>query len=316
MLSRVAERMYWFGRYMERVENTARLVSVNTNVLYDLPKMVSHIWDSLIDITGSDGYFYELHDKTDELNVIRFLLADQLNPASIISSLKMVRENVRTTREIMPSEVWEQVNEFHLFVKQHVKNAVRRSNRHDFLDEIIQHCHQITGLLEGGMSHGNAYNFYKIGRNIERSDMTTRIVDVGCIYLRDESKQIPETYHNILWMNVLRSLTGYQMYRQFVHDRVNGEDVVDFLMTDDEFPRSVFHCLNELYDCISDTPNHDLPLRSITRTKRIINEMNTEELFKEGLGEFIDNLQIDLAEIHNQVTETWFDYSKLIPDQQ
>ncbi len=316
MLSRVAERMYWFGRYMERTENTARLINVNANLLLDLPKMIKGLWGGLIDITGTNQEFYEKYENADERNVIRFILADDKNPSSILSAIGMVKENSRITREIMPSEAWEQINELNLYVKQNVTNALKRDGRHEFLDDVIHYCHQITGLLHGNMSHGNAYNFIRIGRNLERADMTTRIADIGSMYLVNQRAEIPETYENILWMNVLRSLSAYQMYRQHVHDRVNAEDVVDFLMRDEEFPRSVSHCLDELNLCVTKLPNSDHALRNITRVQRILNEMDAAKLMENRLHEFIDELQINLAEIHDQVAKTWFDYSDLLPEQE
>lgn len=315
MLSRVAERMYWFGRYIERTENTARLVNVNANLLLDMPVVVKHVWDSLINITGNADNFFEKYEKAEERNVIRYLLADESNFGSLVCSIRMMRENIRTTREIMPSEVWEHINGFYLYARSDVQKALGRKGRHDFLNTTISFCHQITGLLSGSMSHGEAYNFIRIGRNLERADMTTRIVDVGCMNLLTDKVDIPETFDNILWMNVLRSITAYQMYRQHVRDRVNGEDVVSFLMQDVEFPRALAHCLGELNQCATKMPRNDNPLRSITRVQRMISEMNVAKLFENDLHEFIDQLQIELADIHTQVAHTWFDYGDVIQEQ-
>lgn len=309
MLSRVAERMYWFGRYIERAENTARLISVNANLLLDLPRMVKHIWASLINITGCMQLYFSKYDYADERNVIRFMLSDDTNPCSILCSIRSARENVRTTREVMPSESWEQINEFHMFVKQNVNDALRRDGRHEFLAEIINHCHRMTGLLMGNMSHNEAYNFVRIGRNLERADMTTRIVDVGSLNLLQHKDNTPETSDNILWMNVLRSLSAFQMYKQHMRDRVIGGDVVAFLMQDEDFPRSVAHCLGELNQCVLKLPRNDQTLRSITRLQRVIAEMDVAGIMQTNLHEFVDELQVDLAQIHGQVRQTWFDYS-------
>lgn len=309
MLSRVAERMYWFGRYLERAENMARLVNVNASLLLDLPRMVKQTWGDLINITGSSDLFYDRHEKAEERNVIRFLVAEAGNPGSILSSIRMLRENVRTTREIMPSEAWEQINEFHIFVKNNVNSALKRDGRHEFLDAVLNFCHLISGLLSSSMSHGEAYNFTLIGRNIERADMTTRIIDVGCLNLIHHPDSTPETYDNILWMNILRSLSGYQMYRQHMLERINGEDVVAFLMRDKEFPRAIIHCLDELNECVSRLPKNDHPLRSISRVQRTVQELDVKKLMNGKLHEFIDTLQVDLADIHSQVSQTWFDYS-------
>jgi uncharacterized alpha-E superfamily protein len=283
MLARTAERMYWFGRYMERVEATARLIAVNTNLVLDLPK-VKHIWGSLIDITGVSEEFSQRFTRADERNVVKFLLED--DSGSIRAAVRRARENARTTREIIPTEAWERVNELHLYLRRNVDKGVKREGRHKFLADIIDLCYELTGLLAGNMSDDDEYNFIKIGRNLERADMTTRIVDVGCLNLSNPDQGDITEYENILWMNVLRSLTAYQMYRQHVLDRVNGEEVVSFLLTNEQFPRAVSHCLADV---------HDQDILEIYRTGK--------------LHEFVDDVQLELAEIHTQVGQTWFGYA-------
>lgn len=298
--------MYWFGRYIERAENTARMVSVNNNLLLDLPRLVKNMWADLINISGYPREFYSRFGKADERNVIKFMLADSSNPGSILNSIIMARENARTTREILPTEAWELVNELYLYVRRNVERAVNRQGRHIFLKNVTTRCIQMTGLLIGGMTHSDAYNFISIGRNLERADMTTRIVDVGCMNLIQPNEDIPDAFDNTLWMSVLRSLTAYQMYRQHVHDRVNGEDVIEFLLRDSNFPRSTLHCIGELSHRADKLPRNDLPLRSIGHVRRLLTDIDVASLVKNGIHEFIDEMQIELADIHNQVARTWF----------
>lgn len=298
--------MYWFGRYIERAENTARMVSVNTNLMLDLPRLVKNMWADLINISGYSSEFYARFGKADERNVIKFMLADTANPGSILNSVIMARENARTTREILPTEAWEQVNELYLYVRRNVERALVRQGRHKFLKNVTTQCIQMTGLLIGGMTHGDAYNFISIGRNMERADMTTRILDVGCMNLIQPNEDIPDAFDNTLWMSVLRSLSAYQMYRQHVHDRVNGEDVVNFLLRDQKFPRSTLHCIAELNNRVERLPKNDLPLRSIAHVQRKLVELDIVSLLQKGMHEYIDELQVELAEIHNQVARTWF----------
>lgn len=306
MLSRVAEQIYWFGRHVERVENTARLINVNANMILDLPKMGRQIWGSLINISGIADAFHERYMHPDERNVLRYMLIEPDNPVSMIETVKMARENARITREILPIECWEKINGLHLYVKRHADKGIRRDGRHKFLNEIILYCNQITGLLFGGMSHGHAYGFVRIGRNLERADMGTRIIDVGCLNLMRENSDFPDAFDDLLWMNILRSMSAYQMYRQHVKDRVNGEDVVQFLLKDVDFPRSIAHCLAELNSCFAKLPGNDLPMRSITHTQRLIGEAEVAKLLKSGLHDFIDEIQVDLGDIHGLLGHTWF----------
>ena len=306
MLSRAAERMYWFGRQVERAENISRLISVNANLILDLPRMGKQIWGSLVDITGSHESYYNKYQKAEERHITRFILVDESNPASLYSTIKMARENARVSREIMPSESWEKINEFYLYVKKNAEKSINREGRHKFLNVVTSYCNLITGILFGGMSHGSAYSFIRIGRNLERADMTTRIVDVGCLNLIKQGNDLTSAYADLLWMNVLRSLSAYQMYRQHVKDRVNGEDVVAFTIKDLDFPRSTAHCLNEINNCFSRLPKNDVPLRAVTHTQRLINEVSVDKLMESGLHEFIDEIQIDIAELHTQIGQTWF----------
>lgn len=303
MLARVAERMYWFGRYLERTENIARLINVNTNLALDLPK-VKHIWGSMIDITGTTTEFGERFTRLEERNVVKFLLDDEHH--SIQASIRRARENARTTREIIPTETWEMVNELHIYVRQNLDKGLTRAGRHRFLTGILSRCQQVNGLLSNNMSENAAHYFIRIGRNLERADMTTRIVDVGCLNLMQPDADLTE-YENILWMNVLLSLSAYQMYRQHVLDTVNGEDVVDFLIKDDKFPRAVSSCLTAVQNCCERLPKNDPALRTVNHVRRVVAGSDVIDLLKESkLHEFIDDLQQDLADIHNSVANNWF----------
>lgn len=311
MLSRVAERIYWLGRYLERAENTARLLSVYSTLLLDLPTGSKIGWHTLVEIAGCKKEFDEKYQTTDERSVIRFLLADSKNSAAIMNSLEMARENARTTREIIPAEAWEQINNLYLYARDNVSTGIARGARPELLKEIIAQCQQIAGLFAGAMSHNNGYNFIRIARSLERADMTTRIVDVGSVILLPElakntDDDIPEPYENTIWMSVLRSLSADQMYRQHVLDRVNGEDVVIFLLQDEFFPRSVFHCLTKLELCLKALPKSRKVVKTVAHTKALVRDAEVGKLVGSGLLEYIDEMQVDFADIHDSITSAWF----------
>jgi uncharacterized alpha-E superfamily protein len=298
--------MYWFGRYVERTENMARLISVNTNLVLDLPK-VKYIWGSLISITGYEEKFFSRFSVVDEKNVIKFLLDD--DSSSIMNAVTMARENARTTREIMPREAWIKINRLYLHLEKNLSRGYKRDGRHQLLAEIVERCQELNGYLLGCMSFNDAYHFMKIGTNIERADMTTRILDVGCLnLLHPEYPEIRE-YESLLWMNVLMSLTAYQMYRQHVDDNVNGEDVSEFLLKDNIFPRAVAQCFNQINESFQVLPNNEDALRGVTAAQRIISNSRVSELLaSETLHDFVDDIQLEISRIHNQIVSTWFDY--------
>lgn len=310
MLSRVAERIYWLGRYMERCENTARLVNVNSNLYLDLPNSVRVGWGSLIDISGTGSYFEADTQTADEKTVVHFLLSDKQNPASLINSLSFARENARITREIMPMEAWELINDLYLYIRDRAERATSRRDRNVILLHVISSIQQFTGLLAGCMSHNNAYDLIRIARNLERADMTTRIVDVGLVnllpHLSIGGTEVLEPYDNILWMSVLRSLSAYQMYRQHVRDRVNAEDVVKFLLQNEDFPRAVAHCLKQLEQCVWAMPRSEQLVSLLLELQKKLDEANLQSLLEKGLHEFIDELQLEIGNLHFKIAETWF----------
>lgn len=310
MLSRVAERIYWQARYLERAENTARLLSVFSTLLLDLPAGTKLSWRSLVEITGTDQSFDEKYKQANERNVMRFLLLD--SASSLLNTLASTRENARTTREIMPSEAFEQINDLFHYAKDNAADSVSGGSRHKFLEEVISSCHEISGLMAGSMSRGAAYSFVRLGRSLERADMATRIVDVGSGNLLPDigtgAKQAEsnEPYENTLWMNILHSLTAYQMYRQHVKHRVNGEDVVRFLLQDDDFPRAATHALTTITKVLKHLPKNNKPTTQVNKTLRMIEKANISKLLDAGLFQYLDDLQIEIAKINASIADTWF----------
>jgi len=315
MLSRVAEQLYWFARYIERAEDMARMINVHTNLVLDMPRHHEFGWDSLLEITGDDERFNELYEEADERSVIRFLVSDKSNPNSIQSCLFFARENLRTTRDIIPREAWELVNDMNLFLKNNLSSGLSRRRRWGFMKNVIGGAHQITGLLASTMNHDAGYDFLRMGRNLERADMTTRIVDVRSADLLLQH-DVLTPYENIQWMSVLKSLTAYQMYRQHVKMRVRGPEVLKFLLQTDEFPRSCSHCLQQVQLCLETMPDNDLLLRHILSMRRNIKDANMDKYAEadSGLHEYIDHLQTQLGELHNAITARYFSLDVRMPE--
>ncbi len=306
MLSRVAEELYWMSRHLERAENMARIVNVNENLLMDLPVKIPFGWQSTISITGGDDVFYDHYDEPDEKNVIRFIIADTNNASSILSCISRARENVRTTRDIIPRESWELLNDLYQKIKNNMSTALGKRGRNAFLNSIIGDVHRITGLLAGTMSQDEGYCFLRLGRNLERADMTTRIIDVRSANLIAELENELTPFGNIQWVSVLKSLTAYQMYRQYSKTRVKGALVLKFLLQCEEFPRSFSHCINEVKKCLEELPNNDEPLREIASLQRLNTNTDIGKLAKSGFHDHIDLLQAQLASLHNCIDKSYF----------
>lgn len=311
MLSRLAEQLYWHGRYLERAEGLARLINVNAHLNLDLPGGMAPGWEPLVRITGNSELFDELFDAdASERNVARFLIADPRNPGSIRSSLELARENLRAARDLLPREVWEQMNGVYLDITRRIDQSLARRHRHDTLNELIRGSQLIAGMLMGTMSHDHAYDFILIGRHLERADVTTRIIDVRADDLLSDETDELLAYEHIQWMSVLKSLTGYQMYRRHVRTRIMGRDVLKFLLRDRLFPRSVMFCLETLESMLTELPgDDDAALRATLALKRRLDQARPLPIRGPELARFIDSLQVDLGEVGHQISVTWFLYN-------
>lgn len=306
MLSRVAENLYWMTRYLERAENTARLINATTQVLLDLPRDASFGWDVLLRVAGLDRLFLDSYTQHDEASILRFLVSGEHNPSSIVSCIRCARENCRTLREVMPRQAWERINGLYLFVNSRAPHAVERTHRYGILEEIIERRQSVIGLLTDCMSHDIAYQFIKLGRNIERADMTTRIVDIHAAVLVPR-QQVPEDPAiGLLWMGVLKSLNAYQMYRRHVSVHVRTEAVVNYLLKDPHFPRTVRHCLEEVEACLAVLPHNAPPLKLLRAAQRRLDGMRAEKLAPLARHEYLDAVQADIAALHERISAEYF----------
>jgi uncharacterized alpha-E superfamily protein len=196
------------------------------------------------------------------------------------------------------------------YLDENLSKGGARRERHILLETVIEKVQQFTGMLAGCMSQNDAYRFIQLGRNLERADMTSRIVDVGARRILEPAAKdddSSEPFENILWMSVLRSLSGFQMYRQHVLDRINAEDVVMFLFQDPLFPRAVEHCLGEVAHCFDTLPNGEAATSLLAGVRRRIKMAQFAELINQDkLHEYIDAVQTDVAETHKIIATTWF----------
>ncbi|MGR9086719.1 MAG: alpha-E domain-containing protein [Gammaproteobacteria bacterium] len=306
MLSRSTEKLYWLARYLERTENTARLLSVYMNLMFDLPVGVDMSWRYLLTICGSERAFHKLYPVATESNTMRFLLTETDNPGSLFSTLGFARENLRTSRDLMPDEAWRQVNEMYLFAKNNVDSLSERRGRVLMLQEIMEGCQRFTGFLSGAMSHDDAFRLIQLGRNIERADMTTRILDIGPVLLADDRSEKMRQYESNLWMHVLKSLSALLMYRKHRRLRINSGDVLDYLLKDRRFPRSVSHCIHQVLDCIRQLPQAEGLLDNLTTLEAFVSGVDTYHTSPAKLHELLDTIQARLAVTHDQIASTWF----------
>jgi uncharacterized alpha-E superfamily protein len=310
MLARVVENVYWLSRYLERAENTARIIGVNTNLLLDLPGGIAPGWLPLVDISGNraayDAQYPDKGSRAEEHDVVQFLVADRDNPGSICSSLRMARENARTLREILPTEAWELLNQFFAEFSRDLATGTTKRARFEFLKRIVVALQTIAGMFDGTMNRNDAYTFMMLGRNLERGDMTSRIVDVRSAQLLPAETPELRPFESVQWMSVLKSLSGYQMYRLKMRTRVKRTDVLQFLLRDDQFPRSCHFCLTQIEAALTPLPRSESVMEVLETAAKFIERAPLSTLDQTGLHELIDRIQLNIINVHNMIAEIYF----------
>ena len=205
MLSRVANSVYWMGRYFERAENVARFVDVNLNLMLDVSPAYGEQWEPLVRTTGDHRAFVERYGKPTQEKVMHFLTFDDQNQNSILSCLTKARENARSVREIVSSEMWEQINRAYLFVSNEASKRTYMETPHDFYNEVRLSGHLFSGLTDATMSHSEAWHFIRMGRLLERADKTSRIVDVKYYILLPAVEDVGSPLDDLQWAALLKS---------------------------------------------------------------------------------------------------------------
>jgi len=301
LLSRVADSVYWMARYIERAENVARFIGVNLNLQLDLPLAPTQQWQPLIETSGDTELFKERYGNATQSRVIEFLAYDVENPNSIASCLRQARENARSIRETISSEMWAQINAMYLQIQaQHSLPEPERML--DAFREIRLGCHLFQGITDATMTHNEAWHFMRLGRTLERADKTSRILDVKYFILLPSMKDIGTPYDDIHWSAVLRSVSAFEMYRKR-HGRITPKDVVNFLVLDREFPRAVRYCVRstgESLHAITGTPvgTFRYPSEQLMGMLRAeLDFTSVDRIIGGGLHEYLDGLQAKMNAI-------------------
>jgi uncharacterized alpha-E superfamily protein len=311
MLSRVADSVFWMSRYVERAENVARFIDVNLFLSLDLGAGHGSQWAPLVYTTGDHtGFFDRFKDFTQD-QVIEFLAFDPKNPNSILSCLRLARENARTVREMISSAMWEEINKFYLMVSSAAADPAKIHSMFDFFNQVKLSSHMLQGVTDATMSHGEAWHFARIGRLIERADKTSRILDVKYFLLLPTVAEIGTPLDTIQWAALLKSASALEMYRRR-YGRILPAQVADFLMLDRHFPRAMHFCLIKAEESLlaiggGQTGGYRAPAEQhLGRLRAELDFAYIGEIIEHGLHEFIDRFQTKLNWVGEAISETFF----------
>ena len=311
MLSRVAESMYWMSRYIERAENVARFINVTLNLMLDIPVGSVPQWQPLVDTTGDAKEFARLYGVATQQRVIQFLTFDPDNPNSIRSCLRQARENARSVREVISSEMWEQLNKFYLMVNSAAFDAKSLRDPQHLFASVKMSSHEFAGVTDATMTHNEGWHFCRLGRHLERADKTSRILDVKYFLLLPTAADVGTTYDDIQWAAVLRSASAFEMYRKR-YGRISPDRIVEFLLLEREFPRAIQCCLREARESvhsISGTPAGMFRNPVEQRLGELCSQLayaQVDDIVAAGLHEYLDKLQTGMNLVGAGIHETFF----------
>lgn len=297
LLSRVADRIYWAARYLERAEDISRLVQSFQHVFADLPLSADHgreRWAPLMVVSGDPE---AAAHGADEHDVVRFLVTDRARQGSVVASVAAARENLRTTREVLPREAWYALNNLSLFVDREAERALERRFRDRFLTRVIDDSRRLDGILNSTMTRDAAYEMWRLGRYLERADMTTRVVGVRAATLMQLVPDGRPEYDEVQWMGVLRSLSALQMYQRSSAGSINGVDVVRFLLYDRRFPRSVAAALDEIDQSLVRMHRGDVVRETVDDARSVLRGTTPSAVDGSNLDQAMERVQVALATI-------------------
>ncbi len=311
MLSRVADSLYWLGRYIERAENYARFIRVNNNLSLDLPPGVKEQWAPLVATTGDQDIFDNTYSKTSRENVIFFLAFDKTYENSIVRSVEKARENARIIRESISKEAWETLNDLHYFIKKGERKKIWQTpDPREFFQKIMDKVHILNGLAYHTESRTEGWYFNKIGQYVERADKTSRILDVKYHILLPSLQEVGSPIEFIHWAALLKSVDSFNAFKH-VYGKISPESVLEFLMLNRYFPRSVFFSLSQAEICLHEITGNrsgysNVPERSLGALRSELEFMDIRRVIDFGVHEFIDQLQLKINEFSETLSKEYF----------
>ncbi|MET0180467.1 MAG: alpha-E domain-containing protein [Novosphingobium sp.] len=292
MLGRTANGIFWMSRYLERAENSARLLEAGFRMALTRDTAMSEEeWRSLVITTGQRRAYEARHSTYTGTQVFNWILRDRANEASVLAMVEMARTNARMVRAGLTREVWEAVNETWMRLSERLARPVRESSLGAVLDTIRRQSTQVRGAIAGTMLRNEIYNFARIGKFIERADNTARILDVKYYVLLPSVSYVGSSLDNVQWDNVLRSVSAERAYRWLNAGRMESRSIAEFLILDGRFPRSLAFCYAKIrsnLDSLAHEYGCEMPSHALLRgSDATLHGGGIDQIFDSGLHEFI-----------------------------
>ncbi|MEM7723878.1 MAG: alpha-E domain-containing protein [Pseudomonadota bacterium] len=309
MLGKTAGGLFWMFRYLERSENTARLIEAGFRIGLTRPDGEDDEWASVLQTASVSHLYAERHGEIEAAKAIDFLLRDTRNPSSVMSSIAEARQNARLVRTAITREVWEAVNDTYMILKQVLARPVTTRDLPEVLATIRQQSALVRGAMHGTMLRNDIFDFCRLGTFLERADNTARILDVKYYVLLPSISQIGSSLDNVQWETILRSVAGQRAYRWITQGEVNPMGIADFLIFDGRMPRSLRFAISKIatnldyLDQVYDARHmcHD----QIDALRHRLETGTIDRVFDDGLHEFITDFLTDLARLGQQIEQDY-----------
>jgi len=310
MLSRVASNLYWMSRYVERAENTARVLDVTwrMSLLTRDPALQDQEWSAPLNITGSLFPFSGRHHRVDARQVLHFMALDPDNPSSIHACARQARENARAVRGSITSEMWEVLNGTWLEMQQMDEEKMESRGVSAFFDWVKERSHLFRGVTFGTMHRDDAYEFARLGTHMERADSTARILDVKYHILLPSVKDVGGAVDYYQWSAVLRSVAAFEAYRKVYRDVITPLKLAELLILRDDIPRSLRFCVRQVHDTLGHVQNAQSG-ETLRRAGQILAQLQygrISEIFSNGLHEYLTEFLDSMQQLSSHVQRSFF----------
>jgi uncharacterized alpha-E superfamily protein len=312
MLSRVADRLYWMSRYLERAEHTARVINVNLNLMLDeSPEVAARRWDRLRLSLQAPPL---AADSNDAHQITELMTFDQDNRSSIFSCIAMARDNLRHVREQISSEMWEQLNRLFHQIRANRIADLWNVGPHEFFRSVTEGMHLFQGITDSTMTHGEGWQFIQVGRYIERICATAVLLDVHFKDFFDSRTGSVEAASYLDWVGLLKSCTAFEAYCKAYTAELAPERIAEFLLLNSEFPRSVrfaAETMQNAFEAIAATAVTRKPVRLNRLAGRLRASLDfgqIDEIMDGGLPAYLSNIQSQAVQIHNAIQQTYIAY--------
>ena len=313
MLSRIADSMYWMSRYQERAGETARLMEINLLYLLEAEEDMSEEdkWLPILKISSSEELFTSLYGKDVALTaprMLQFISSERGNSNSIRSCVRLFRENARVARDRISKEMWEMVNELWMSINDRLKSPLTPEKSRPFFVLLRNEISRFDGITANTMMRGESYSFYELGEFMERADMTARILDVKYHIILPDLALVGSALDYYQWAALLKSLSGFEAFRRKYHAGFRALDVVEFVIFERDFPRSIFFSVEMMGKALETIglANKDRTAGAYAALRSLLTETTAELVFTSGLHEFIEELLARLGNLHAALSEDFF----------